>query len=253
MTSSRTVRPRDGRPTTIEPTLGPVIAIIGSDGAGKSTVGNALLAWLRESRPVELCHLGKQTGNVGRALARMPLLGGRVDRTLVHKAGHVHDETGPGALIALATYMLSMRRVRRFRRMLAVRRKGVTVIADRYPQTSVLGPKLDGPHLVAPTNRNIVARLLARRERRLYDWMASYRPDLVIRLNVDLPTAAARKPDHRYSSLAAKVSIVPRLSFNGAPIVDIDAGQPLETVLAQARQAITEMLSRDGDPGNDPA
>ena len=135
-----------------------------------------------------------------------------------------------------------MRRVRRFRRMLSVRRRGVTVLADRYPQTAVPGP-MDGPGLFAPAPRSAITRALARRERAHYEWMASYRPDLVIRLNVDLETAFARKPDHRYSSLAAKIEAVPRLTFNGAPIVDIDSTLPLADVLARAKLAITDALA----------
>ena len=44
---------------------------MGTDGSGKSTVANALLAWMQSQRPTELHHLGKQTGHIGRAIARM--------------------------------------------------------------------------------------------------------------------------------------------------------------------------------------
>jgi hypothetical protein len=224
-------------------TLGPLIAIVGSDGAGKSTVGEALLAWLRESRQVEMCHLGKQTGDVGRWLRRLPVVGGGVDRQLVKKASRARTDHGPGAVTAMVIYHISMRRVRRFRRMMKIRRAGVTILADRYPQTAVRSPKMDGPHLNAARPRSLVARLLTGRERAAYDWMASYPPDLVIRLNVDLATAAARKPDHRYSSLAAKIEQVPLLAYNGAPILDIDSTQPLATVLQQAKAGIAKALA----------
>ena len=84
--------------------------------------------------------------------------------------------------------------------------------------------------------------LLARAEHRRYAAMVAHRPDLVLRLNVSLDVAVARKPDHRLSSLARKIADVPRLTFEGAPIVEIDAEQPLEQVLAQARAAIAERL-----------
>src|ERR1700722_2200676 len=110
------------------------------------------------------------------------------------------------------------------------RRTGITIIPARYPQTSVLGPKADGPHFISSNPRNWLTRFLARRERAHYDRMASYRPNLVIRLNVDLETAYARKPDHRYESLAIKVAQVAKTSYQGAPIVEIDSKQPLEAV-----------------------
>lgn len=224
--------------------LGPLIALVGSDGSGKSTVGNALLAWLSESRPVAMCHLGKQTGDIGRKLRRAPLLGGRIDKALAKRGGRASAERGADAITAIFEYAFSMRRVWRFRKMMKIRRTGIAILADRYPQTSVLGARADGPHLVAANPKSWVTRTLKRRERRHYDRMASYKPTLVIRLLVDLETAARRKPDHRYESLAEKVDMVSRLSYQGAPIVEIDSRQPLETVLAQAKAAVADALAR---------
>ena len=222
-----------------EPILAPLIAIVGSDGSGKSTVGEILLAWMRETRPTELHHLGKQTGNIGRAIARWPLVGGRLDKTIAKKAGGARDPGGPGAFTAAIIYAFSMRRVHRFKRMLAHRRRGIAIIADRFPQTAVPGP-MDGLGLAGATRG--LPRLLGRRERAHYDWMEQFRPELVIRLNVDLATALARKPDHRPSSLQTKVADVPRLTFNGAPILDLDSTKPLDQVIEQAKAAIRPIL-----------
>ena len=93
----------------------PLIALVGSDGSGKSTVGAALIGWMRSSRPTELCHLGKQTGNIGRWIARWPLVGRRVDRTLATKADRAKEPGGPGVATAVLIYLFSMRRVRRFK------------------------------------------------------------------------------------------------------------------------------------------
>ena len=226
-----------------DPSLAPLIAVVGSDGSGKSTVCAALLEWLSQQRPTEIRHLGKQSGNLGRAIARVPLIGKGADNRIVAKASKARDDEGPGGVTAIVIYLLSMRRVLRFNRMLAVRRRGIAIIADRYPQVGVPGP-MDGLGLYAPSPRSGIARWLGRRERAHYERMENTVPDLVIRLNVDLATAAARKPDHRYSSLKAKIEAVPRLSFNGAPIVDIDATLPLAEVLAQAKAAVAATLER---------
>ena len=230
-------------PANDGPAPAALIAIVGSDGSGKSTVGVELLAWMRERRPTEFCHLGKQTGNIGRAIARWPIVGKRLDKTIAAKAGKARDPGGPSAFTALIIYLFSMRRVRRFRRMLAIRRRGITILADRFPQLAVPGP-MDGLGLAQAAERgSAFTRLLARRERLHYEWMASHVPTLVLRLNVDLATAIARKPDHRVSSLKTKVDDVSRLSFTGAPIVDIDATKPLDLVLIQAKQAIDAALA----------
>ena len=72
--------------------------------------------------------------------------------------------------------------------------------------------------------------------------MASYVPDLVIRLNVDVETALVRKPDHGVDLLKAKVAVTPFLKFNGARIIDLDATMPYAEELAAAQKAVADVL-----------
>ncbi|WP_374943254.1 nucleoside triphosphate hydrolase [Sphingomonas sp.] len=224
-----------------EPFRAPLIAIIGSDGSGKSTVGEALLAWMQDRRPTVLHHLGKQTGGIGRAIARWPLVGRRLDSGIARRADIAGAVRRPGIVPVLIIYMFSMRRLRRFRHMLADRGRGLAVLADRFPQLGVPGP-MDGLGLAPVADAGGLRGRLARCERAHYAWMATHRPDLVIRLNVDLATALARKPDHRPSTLARKIHDVPLLTFAGAPILDLDATRPLDQVIAQAKRAIEPLL-----------
>jgi len=222
--------------------VGPLIAIVGSDGSGKSTVGEALVAWMAQSRPAALCHLGKQSGNLGRAIGRLPVVGSGVERSIDRKVGQVNGRQRPASpLASLVIYSFALRRLARFRRMLALRRKGVAILADRFPQTAVPAG-LDGPGFARVRADRGLARWLAGLERRQFSWMTGFRPDLVLRLNVDVATAVARKPDHKPEALANKIAEIHRLSFNGARIVDLDANRPLEEVLAAAKAAVATML-----------
>jgi thymidylate kinase len=223
----------------------PLIAVVGCDGSGKSTLTQALQAWLEQRRPTVTCHLGKQSGNVGRTLARMPLLGTRIDNSIHTRSQAAQGSKSPGLLAAMVIYAFTLRRARRFRRMIRLRRAGNAIIADRFPQLEV--PGSDGLGLSATTARGLVG-LLATAERRLFATMTVQAPDLVLRLNVSLNVAAARKPDHRLAALARKVADLPRLRFGGAPIVDLDADMPFDQVLARAQAAIEALLARiEGD------
>lgn len=228
--------------------LAPLIAIIGCDGSGKSTVSEEMLTWARRYGPAEAAHLGKQAGNIGRAIAQWPLIGNQLGKLIAHKADKTraqHHKKAPGFLTAMVICAFSLRRLRRFRRMMAQRRQGVIVIADRYPQLDVQGA-YDGPGLSINVPGSVFVRWLARRERTMYEWMTHYRPDLVIRLNVDLDTACARKPDHRREVLRHKVAATPLLKFNGAPIIEVDANRSLPEVLADARAAVGRVLEARG-------
>lgn len=228
--------------------LSPVIAIVGCDGSGKSTVIAAVVAWASQWAPAQAVHLGKQSGNMARALARLPGVGAFIDRRIARKTDQTRATRNikvPGFFTALVICLFSLRRAYRFQCMMKLRRRGIVVVSDRYPQLDVPGA-YDGPGLSVDAPGSFVVRWMARRERALFVWMTSYRPDLVIRLNVDLDVACARKPDHRRELLAAKVAATQQLKFNGAPIIDIDANQPLRDVLAAATAAAAAALVRSG-------
>lgn len=222
--------------------LAPLVALVGCDGSGKSTVAAALIARIGAFRPAEAAHLGSQSGAVGRRLARVPLVGGLLDRTVEGRAGRARrGESDPDALTAAVMLLFSLRRAARFRRMLARRRRGIAVVADRFPLAGAPG-FLDGPALgrIAATRGPLA--VLRRREAALYAWMARFPPDLVIRLDVDLETALARKPDHRPDSLRRKVAAVRRLDLGGLPVVELSALRPLDEVVEAATAAVAARL-----------
>jgi thymidylate kinase len=223
--------------------LAPLIAIVGCDGAGKSTLAADAQAVLNARRPTEICYLGLGSGELGNRIKRLPLIGLAVERKLAKKAQQTRtkDERIPGLATALVVFGFSLMRRRRFRHMLALRRKGVIVITDRYPQIEVPG-FYDGPGLSAARAGGPIVAWLAARERQMYVWMASYRPDIVIRLNIDVATAFARKPDHKFALLEEKVRVTPLLRFNGARIVDLDSREPYADVKRETLANIAPLL-----------
>ncbi|UPG96522.1 thymidylate kinase [Luteibacter aegosomatissinici] len=229
--------------------LAPLIAIIGTDGSGKSTVAEHMVGWIGRFGPAGQAHLGKQAGNIGRALAELPLIGGYLGRLIRKKSDGVNkridEHKQPTLFPSLVIAGFTLRRIRRFKRMLAMRRKGLIVVTDRFPQVEITGA-YDGPGFPETSQGSWLVLRLAKFEHDSFQWMASYKPDLVLRLNVDLDTACARKPDHRREALARKIAVTPLLKYSGAPIVDIDASQPLATVIRQAEEAVTQVMHARG-------
>jgi thymidylate kinase len=235
--------------------LAPLVAIIGSDGAGKTTVAAHLCSTLA-GEGAAYAYLGLGTGAIGLKIQAWPLIGPAVSRRLAAKAtqARTKGEKIPGVFTALTLYGFSLLRVRRFRQMQAQRQRSSIVICDRYPQVDVPG-FYDGPGLNASTPTGRFTAWLAQRELALYQRMVSHLPTLVIRLNIDAETAFSRKPDHNLSLLKQKVKATSSLRFNHAKIIDVDASQPLETVQAICAQLIRQLLidpQRDATPAVTP-
>lgn len=219
----------------------PLIAVIGCDGSGKSTVCEHLMTHLNKYGPSVRVHLGKQAGNVERAVIKLPLLGKMLART-IRRNKIKTAKALPGTLPAAVIMFFVLRRLRRFRHMLACRRRGLIVVTDRFPQVQ-LPNTYDGTVFSAAASGSWAVNWLARQERRAFHWMAQQKPDLVIKLHVDLEVACARKPDHQPESLAKKIAVTPLLTFAGAKIVDIDANQPLNKVLEMAVKAVADFMT----------
>jgi len=231
------------------PHLPPLIAVVGCDGSGKSTVSKELLVLAERFGSAATAHLGKQQGNSGRWFSRLPLVGGWFEQVIERKASGVQssrdDNKAPELFPAIVMYAFTLRRVWRFRRMMQLRKKGLVIIADRYPQLDIPSAS-DGPDMSVTAQGSRFVCWLAQREQTAFEWMTSYRPDLVIRLNVDLDIACARKPDHLRTVLKRKQAIVPQLTFNGAKIVEIDSNLALEEVLASAKSTFIQTMAELG-------
>ena len=230
--------------TSPRKTLAGVVAVIGCDGAGKSRLSADLMTQLDDVGPIEFIYLGQSSGNIADGIRSIPLIGQPIGRYLVHRAQRTHSKAkSPDAATAVVTLVLSLWRAHKFRRMLALNRRGVSVITDRYPQAEMQGFYFDGPGLDLKVAESWVVRKLAEGEHRLYRWMATHVPAMVIRLSIDADTAHARKPDHELSMLRDKVAIIPNLNFNAANILELNGCEPYQDVLEEALQAVRSVLA----------
>ena len=160
-------------------------------------------------------------------MTKLPLMGKSLHKTIERNQVKTAKKL-PGPVPALVITAFVARRLLRFRHMLACRRRGLIVLTDRYPQDQIPGA-YDGTVFPPNVEGGRFVSWLASQERKAFHWMASHKPDLVIKLNVDL-----------------EIAITPQLTFGGAQLVDIDANQPLEQVLVDAEKAITDFMTARG-------
>jgi thymidylate kinase len=240
---------------------GKIIALVGSDGSGKSTIAAELNRWLWGKIDARTVYLGSGDGSVGifsslrRAISRLVGLYRKARPKSVGVSAVGEGRHGPGKasgpkgwglsiyglLVMLLSLEIASNSLSKVLRAAEARRRGTLVIADRYPQTEFPGI-YDGPRIQVERHDSFVRRLLSRIEFSRYRRIESTPPDVLIRLHVPVELALLRKPDHNPEAVKQKVAATPKLRFDGARIVDVDASKPLDQVMVSVKKAVWDSL-----------
>ncbi|MEO7136752.1 MAG: hypothetical protein ABI037_03460 [Gemmatimonadales bacterium] len=240
------------------PRGGVIIAFLGADGSGKSTVTKAIASWLSWRMEVVPLYFGFGDGPVSwvrRPLQGLKSLYSRRSRPPAAPHQRSHEAPGqerstpsvreiPKALWRVLWGWSVVREKRsRLRQAQRGRNLGLVVICDRYPQAQIMGLG-DGP-VFSHWERHSWPwlRALSRWELEAYRRMETLVPDLVIKLHVSPEVSASRKQDGSLDALARRVEVVHRVQFSGAArVAQVDANQPLDQVLLGVKRAVWDVL-----------
>lgn len=217
------------------------MAIVGSDGSGKSTAVEGLARWLSRVSDVETMHLGKPRRSsawlavkVATKLARV--VGFRSHRKQVPLQGR----TGPPGYLWMITSALNARdRYRASVRARMAASRGAIVLSDRYPLPDLL--RMDGPRDSEETVSQLTGwrRRLASIERRYYGRVP--KPDVVIALRVDPEVAARRRPSDNPATIMDRARQIGEADWPvGASV--IDANKPAADVLVEIQKRLWSRL-----------
>ncbi|MDA1196453.1 MAG: hypothetical protein O2779_00635 [Nanoarchaeota archaeon] len=219
---------------------GKVIACIGTDGSGKSTITKELTHWLSwKFNPIPI-YFGSGQGTI--SLLRLPLKllakiftsksSGNIERAYKGKS--------PIKKVGLVCWALVLAREKRnkLNKMMKARNKGMIIICDRFPQKNVKYLS-DGPLLLNKLkSKSKLMKKLANWEYKTYELAYNNPPDLLIRLNVSPKEAIKRKTDITLNELKEKSKTLKSLEYGSAKIVDIDADKPLEEVINKVKNTV---------------
>lgn len=227
---------------------GQTIALIGADGAGKSTMCGLLRQWLAWKLDVQLYYMGsKQPSRRSRLLYLLFRMARRSQRSSARLLG---QKSLPARWLAtlrqalLYSHRLSIGhdRYRRYKESQRKASAGTLVIYDRFP----VAPVLDGPKIARMTddaNTSALTRTFIRWERAIYQKMDA--PDHYFLLDVSPRISMQRKPDHDRAAIETKVQELQDLARheNGrSNLVRIDANRPFEEVVARLKRAVWKIL-----------
>ena len=178
-------------------------------------------------------------------LVRDQVFGKARDRSTIAKKAKVGDDHPAAMSGAKAIWALTLanEKSRKLRHVMRARTRGMVVICDRWPQMQFPG-ELDGPRLTHWSTGNSVQRRLAAYELRPYELARRFPPDIVIRLDVDVDTAAQRRPEDGRDYLSHRIELVKALDFDGSLFgaIEIDGTQSPDKVLTAILRAIWSRL-----------
>lgn len=237
---------------------GTLIAFVGPDATGKSTMVRETAGWLRRVCNVTVAHLGKPpsspwTAPINGALALLRAVRGRRERWTPDSGSGSNTSTSsrvrlPSLVYALRAVVLAFDRRRAVRKAWLSATRGGVVICDRYP-TAQLGA-MDGPRISArPEARGVLAALhgwLARLESRLYGSLPQ--PDILLRLTVSVETAKRRNRErqkadkHTDEDLENRHMSLGSWSTPSGRCLEVSTEGTLEETALRAKQAIWEAL-----------
>jgi hypothetical protein len=228
------------------PSGGRVVAVIGVDGSGKTTIVAAIRAWLRGQVDVVPIYFGTGAGRPSLLLLPFKMMVPVITRLLRAKPrgathGRISDRAPEPLYSLLMMVWAAAVAAEKQIKLRAAHRgasRGLVVVADRYPQNEDVRYN-DGPLLPRLTR---APRWLRRFEARAYALARRLPPDLLLKLEVTPETAARREPDMDPAVIRQRINALQRLTFPGARVVRVDAEQPLEGVICSVKREIWNLL-----------
>ena len=231
---------------------GVLVAIVGGDGAGKSTAVEDLSNWLGTELSTTAVHLGKpprsllstvvkRSMGAAASIRRSPSSSASALKASL-AASNGNSMSGRSVARLVWEVLTARDRYRTYRRARRLATNGAIVVCDRYPLQEV--KLMDGAVTAGLTDRPPRSRLVGRLaaiEKRFYDRIAY--PEILIVLKVDPNLAVLRKRgEERESFMRPRSEEIWRMDWAGSPAIVIDAGQPKAQVLSEIRSAVWSRL-----------
>ena len=219
------------------------IAIVGGDGAGKTTLINELYNWLSRNHEVKRLHMGKPAWSWATTIIRAVLKIGTLLK-LYPFEGDIYEESfqphgTPWFIRSITTARdryLTYIQARRFSA------NGKLVLCDRYPFPNFM--KMDGPQCKDAISRSKKTskflKFLINKEEFYYQQIKL--PDLLIVLKVNPEVAVQRKIEETELSVRARSSEVWELDWDKLPAFSVNASKSKTGVLSQVKALVWEHL-----------
>lgn len=226
---------------------GLMIAIVGGDGAGKTTAVEEVYKWLSRNFTIKRFHMGKPKWSFLTVFIRGILKIGSVFGFYPFMRAEI-QYTNDTDLLIFPGYPWLIREICTARdRYLAymnahrIATNGALVILDRFPLPQI--KFMDSPKITRMTTNKPNSKLvkyLINREESYYQKMAL--PDLLILLRADPDTAVRRKIDEIEEGVRARSTEIWEKDWSQSPAHVINASRSKDVVLSEVKRLIWSHL-----------
>jgi thymidylate kinase len=234
-------------------TGGKIIALVGPQATGKSTIANAIRGWLGQELAVSYIHSGKPPMTWLTFLPSMlipfarSILPGQRSVNVEIKA---EDEENPEypLIFVFRKVMQAYDRRALLRKAFKASRNGKIILSDRYPSDRV--GAIDGATFEderIEQEKSQLKKGLMKLERRLYDDICP--PDFVLQLTISVEKAIERNQRRTKSGFQQSTDYVKARhsqkcmpEFNRCPVVTIDTDGSLEDTILQVKRQVWSHL-----------
>jgi thymidylate kinase len=226
---------------------GLMMALIGGDGAGKTTAINDLYIWLSKEFEVVRVHMGKPRWSwttfalrgiikIGRSLGLYPFV-----RAPIQYTGDSDSIKFPGYPWTIREVCTARDRYLSYVKARRFANNGSLVICDRFPLQEI--KLMDGPQIERMTRSHKANRLISyliRQERKYYKEIRL--PELLMVLKVDPKTAVQRKTEESSLSVFPRSTEIWEFDWQRTPFYIIDASRSKVEVLSELKELIWTQL-----------
>lgn len=233
----------------VSPSGGLVVAILGCDGAGKSTTLSYVLKEFNKKIDVVSIYFGSGDGSSSLLRKPMKLIASKVGgKGVGHAVEKEYQDNKKVSLKARAysaakivwAVALAKEKEKKLHQMVKARNNGLLVLTDRYPQSQMPGAS-DGPLLSRYKDSKGLLKAISMWEQRVYESFSKNAPDLTIKLVVPTETAISRKPEMTVEEIENKKNIVMSMDISENTAV-IDTSRPFEITRGEVMKEIWDLI-----------
>lgn len=244
---------------------GLILAFVGIDGAGKSTISNEICKWIMHGKiEAKRFYMGAGDGSttffasIVKSLIKYNHNGKKAHLELNHnKSPQKKSENKISFFDNPIKFLKSCTKIRminsiqknnyhKIKRMYHYKLNGGISVLDRWPQIE-FDRRNDGAKIVTYRDvmkENWYLRKKIKDEQQYLNIVKTIKPDIIFRLNISLDTCLERKPEENTDrdAFMSKLDELKQINFQGARIVEIDAEQPYDEELLLIKQILWKYI-----------